>query len=211
MAQQPILDFDQAIARARGLSENGRVLIGVCGAPGSGKSFLSQRLDEALGDSSVLVPMDGFHLSNEYLIENHMRQRKGAWDTFDVLGYVSLLERLRENRDPVVFAPRFEREIEQSIGSADPVSADKRIIITEGNYLLLAEGYWPRVPPLLDEIWFRDVDAETRVQRLVCRRLKTTGEDRQAALEWVMNVDMPNGVAVEATMAKADAIIRAEL
>ena len=226
------ITFEHLLERARALAGTGqRRILGIVGAPGAGKSHLTHRLLEALGpDLAAAAPMDGFHLAGTVLTSLGRTQRKGAPDTFDGEGYVALLRRLRDQacprnpaqrpmhdpthdpaRDGVIFAPEYRRDLKESVGSAIPIHAQVPLVITEGNYLLLAKGYWPRVAPVLDEIWFRDVDADTRVQRLVSRRLKTTGEDSQTALEWVMNVDMPNGVAVEETMAKADVIIRAEL
>lgn len=206
MSVPHVLTLDLAAARARHLGSSGRVIIGITGAPGAGKSWASTRLVASLGDDAALVPMDGFHLSNEYLLDQGMRDRKGAWDTFDVLGYVSLLERLRRNDEDLVFAPRFDRHLEQSIGSAVPVPRSKRIIITEGNYLLSDQGDWPKVRPLLDEVWFLQVDPETRGERLVKRRM-ATGEDEATAREWVMGVDMVNAEEVLATRMKADAFL----
>ncbi len=206
-----LTSLDQAVERIRLLSARGRTLVGVCGAPGSGKSYFATRLQQALGEDCALVSMDGFHLSNEFLIDRGIRDRKGAWDTFDVLGYVSLLQRLRDNRDQLVFAPRFDRELEESIASAVPIPRSKRIILTDGNYLLLERGDWWRVAPLLDEVWFRDVDEDTRVERLVQRRLETTDEDRETAMRWVTSVDVPNGWVVEETIGRSDAVIRVEL
>lgn len=207
MPVQPVLTFDEVADRARQLGGRGRVIIGVTGPPGAGKSWVSERLVATLGEDAALVPMDGFHLSNEYLLENGMRDRKGAWDTFDVLGYVALLERLRRDDEDVVFAPRFDRHIEQSIGSAVPIPGSKRIVITEGNYLLSERGHWPKVRPLIDEVWFLQVDPEIRVERLVNRRMET-GEDEKTAREWVMGVDMVNAGEVVATEAQADAYLR---
>lgn len=199
-------NLDSAVLRAQVLSATGRVIIGVAGVPGAGKSWVSERLVASLGEHAALVPMDGFHLSNEHLVEEGMRDRKGAWDTFDVLGYVSLLERLRRNDEDVVFAPRFDRHLEQSIGSAVPVPHSKRIIITEGNYLLSEKGHWPRVRPLLDECWFLQVDPETQFERLIERRL-AAGEDEATGRKWVMGVDMVNTGEVLATKSGADAYL----
>lgn len=206
MPTPPALTFDLAVTRARHLSKTGRTIIGITGAPGAGKSWISAHLTAVLGEDAALVPMDGFHLSNEYLLDQGLRDRKGAWDTFDVLGYASLLRRLRRNDEDIVFAPRFDRHIEQSIGSAAPVPQSKRIIITEGNYLLSNSGHWPLIRPLLDEVWFLQVSSQTRIERLMKRRM-TTGEDERAARKWVMDVDMVNAEEILTTETTADAYL----
>ncbi|WP_018602621.1 hypothetical protein [Mycobacterium sp. 155] len=55
---------------------------------------LCAALVRALGPRAVLVGMDAFHLSNKELLRLQRRDRKGAPDTFDVAGYVSLLRRV---------------------------------------------------------------------------------------------------------------------
>ena len=132
------------VARARVLAAaGGRRILGLTGPPGAGKSTVARTLVDALGpDTAVLVPMDGFHLANVTLRALGRRDRKGAWDTFDVGGYVALLRRLRAADEPVVHAPDFDRQLEEPIGSAVPVAADVPLVVTEGNYLLSREGGW---------------------------------------------------------------------
>jgi pantothenate kinase len=140
------------VARVRGLP--GRPVIGICGAPGAGKSTLAERLVTALGADAVLVGMDGYHLAQVELARLGRTERKGAPDTFDAAGYVDLLRRIREQTDEVVYAPEFRREIEEPIAGAVPVRPEHRYVVTEGNYLLLAETPWRDVRTLLTETWF---------------------------------------------------------
>jgi len=108
--------------------------------------------------------MDGYHLADSELARLRRMGRKGAPDTFDVAGYVALLERLVLDGDEVVYAPAFDRDIEQPIAGSIPVPPTARVIITEGNYLLLNEGEWARVGDCLNEVWYLNL-AETERQR----------------------------------------------
>ncbi|KHK96431.1 hypothetical protein LK09_15130 [Microbacterium mangrovi] len=199
--------MEQLVTRARSLAgAGGRRILGITGAPGAGKSTLCAALLDALGDDAVLVGMDGFHLANDELVRLGRRDRKGAPDTFDVGGYVALLDRLRTQTDAVVYAPVFDRAVETSIGSAQAVRSDIPLVITEGNYLLLREHGWDRVAARLDESWFLDLPADVRASRLV-RRRQSHGEDLAAATAWVQGVDEVNAATVTATRARADLVV----
>jgi pantothenate kinase len=127
----------------------------------------------------------------------------GAPDTFDAAGYAALLRRLRDNAEPVVYAPEFWREIEEPIAGAIAVPRQVPLIVTEGNYLLL----WPEVRALLDEAWYVEVDDALRVERLIARHVefgKTPGHAR----EWVMRSDEANARVVETSKPAADAVVR---
>ena len=117
-----------------------------------------------LGDRAALVPMDGFHLAQPELVRLGRRDRMGAPDTFDAAGYVALLARLRSQDDEIVYAPAFRREIEEPIAGAIAIPRSVPLIVTEGNYLLLADGDWARVRPLLDEAWYVEMDEDTRLE-----------------------------------------------
>jgi pantothenate kinase len=184
-----------------------RRILGLVGAPGSGKSTLAQLLVARAPDRAVLVPMDGFHLANVELARLNRSDRKGAPDTFDADGYVALLRRIRtQHRDEVVYAPEFRREIEEPIAASIAVLPDHRLIITEGNYLLLEGGAWSGVRPLLDDVWYVDVDDALRLQRLVARHM-LFGRDEPAARAWVEHTDEPNAQLIAATRMRADRIV----
>lgn len=190
------------------LAGGGRRLLGLVGAPGAGKSTLAQALLEAHAGVAQIVPMDGYHLANVELARLGRSGRKGAPDTFDADGYVALLQRLRAQRDDeIVYAPEFRREIEEPIAGAIAVLPSTRLVIAEGNYLLLDEGPWAKVSALLDDSWYVDIDPALRQQRLVARHMHF-GRSADAAADWVQHTDEPNARRIEATRGRARAVFR---
>ncbi|MFC8427601.1 nucleoside/nucleotide kinase family protein [Streptomyces sp. NPDC057253] len=204
------LTFDDLVTRARSLARpDRRALLGIAGSPGSGKTTLAEQLVRALngpGEPWVAhVPMDGFHLADVELDRLGLRDRKGAPETFDAAGYAALLRRLREEPDDsVVYAPGFERVLEQPLAGAIPVLPTARLIVTEGNYLLL----WPRVRSQLDEVWFCELDEEERLRRLIARH-EQFGKTHEEAVAWVMRSDQPNARLVAATQDRANLVVPA--
>lgn len=202
---------ERYLERLRALSQSGRrVMIGLVGAPGAGKSTAAEALRQAFPETSQVVPMDGYHLANVELKRLGRAQRKGAPDTFDSAGYADLLKRLRNQADDeIVYAPEFRREIEEPIAGAIPVFPQTGLIIAEGNYLLLNQGHWAKVHGLLDEIWYVDVDDALRIERLT-RRHEHFGRSHDEAVAWVMNTDEPNARLIAADKARADVMFRWE-
>ena len=185
------------------IKRSGRVLLGLVGPPGAGKSTLAAVLQAEFAGVAQVVAMDGFHLANAELERLGRRERKGAPDTFDSAGYVALLGRLlAQSDDEVVYAPEFRREIEEPIANAIPLFARTQLVITEGNYLLLDDEPWAQVRTLLDEIWYLDVDDALRVERLT-QRHEQFGRSAEAAAAWVEKTDEPNARLIEATRARA--------
>ena len=203
-------DLDELVARARALAATGRRrILGIAGAPASGKGMVADQLLERLGPSAVLVPMDGFHLAESELHRLGSHQRKGAPDTFDAAGYLALLRRIRYSDEEVVYAPKFHREIEESFAGAIAVSPDVPLVITEGNYLLLDSGPWARVRGLLDEAWFLAPDEDERVERLIARHVRH-GRTPEQAREWVHRSDERNAALIAPTRTRADLVIRGD-
>ena len=190
------------------LRAGSRRILGIAGAPGAGKSTLAERLVAELGEKAVLVPMDGFHLADVALSRLGRLERKGAPDTFDAGGYVALLQRLRTQRpqDPPVWAPLFERELEQPLAGAIEVRGDVPLVITEGNYLLLEEGQFAQVRAMLDACWFVEVPEALRHERLIARH-ERFGKDPRAAREWALGPDEDNARLVAATHDRADVVV----
>jgi pantothenate kinase len=185
------------------LSRSPRVLLGLAGPPGCGKSTLAEALQLHFADVAVVVPMDGYHLANVELTRLGRRGRKGAPDTFDSAGYVALLQRLRQQQPgETVYAPLYTRALEEPLAGAIAVPDSARLIITEGNYLLLDDGHWASVSPLLDEAWYVDVDPALRLERLT-RRHQQFGLSLADAQAWVRMTDEPNARLIEATRLRA--------
>lgn len=204
-ADPSAVSFPDLVTRARALGP-GRVLLGICGAPGAGKSTLAERLVEALGDEAVYVGMDGFHLAQVELERLNRTERKGAPDTFDAAGYVNLLARLKSHPDTTVYAPQFRREIEEPIAGAVPVAPEHRIVVTEGNYLLLTANPWHEVRTLLTETWFLSPEETLRRDRLIARH-QAYGRSLEQARERTLGSDERNAVLINATRERADLLL----
>lgn len=180
-----------------------RLLIGITGPPGAGKSTLAAAI--AAATNAVVVPMDGFHLANAELERLGLAHRKGAPETFDAHGFVQLLERL-VRRDEPVYAPVYSRVLHESIGGAIAIPTATRVIVVEGNYLLLAADPWARIEPLLDSAIYVDVADDVRVRGLIERQI-AMGRDAATAREWVLRSDEANARLVAATRERADLVL----
>lgn len=200
------LTYGALVQRAAALVRPGRrAILGIAGSPGAGKTTLAQRLVRDLGPVAAHVPMDGFHLADVELDRLGLRDRKGAPETFDPAGYAALLKRLRTSEE-LVYAPGFERVLEQPIAGAIPVPPTARLVVTEGNYLLLGAGSWVRVRAELDEVWFCAPDEGERVRRLVARH-EEFGKSHEDAVAWVLGSDEHNAELVAGTRERADLVL----
>jgi pantothenate kinase len=189
-----------------------RLIVGLCGTPGGGKSTLSDRFAkaaEAMGIRAVVVPMDGFHLANAELKRLGKAHRKGAPDTFDVDGFVHLLRRLRiETMSTTVWAPVFHREIEESFAGELAIEPEHELIIVEGIHLLQTAHGWDQVLPLLDVAWYLEcLDVSDQTARLVQRNIDN-GRTPQQARDWVEAVDVPNMERIQATKHRAPTVFQ---
>ena len=198
---------ESLLARARSLAADaggGRVVLGIVGAPGAGKSTLAAALAAGLGAAdAVVVPMDGFHLAHSEIERLGRAQRKGAPDTFDGAGFVALLRRIVARDEDVVYAPEYRRGIGDAVAGAIPVPRHVPVVIVEGNYLLLESHPWGEVAGLLSETWFVEVDEDARLERLIARHV-SFGRSPEAARAHALGSDQRNAVLIAASAHRAD-------
>lgn len=198
----------------RAASGSPRFLLGIAGSPGSGKTTLAAALVAELNTrrpgTAAAMPMDGFHLANATLDRLGRHEHKGAIDTFDGWGFLALLQRVRAETGLTVFAPSFHREVDEGIAGEIAIEPEARVVVVEGNYLLVDDGPWARVRDALDEAWFCETPAATREARLVERHTRH-GRTVEAATAWAREVDGVNAALIEATRGRADLVVSGEV
>ena len=173
--------------------ERERFMVAIAGAPGAGKSTISAALVKrfaARGVRAIVVPMDGFHFDDVVLNQRGHRSRKGAAFTFDCAGFEVLLRRIRQREEQIAI-PVFDRRHELSRAGAAIVHADARIVLIEGNYLLLREQPWCRLHELFDYRVFLDVPRE-ELQRRLRQRILSHGHSAEFAEQWLAGNDLLN-------------------
>lgn len=197
----------------RTASGSPRFLLGIAGSPGSGKTTLATSLVAELNarnpGAAAALPMDGFHLANATLDRLGRHDRKGAIDTFDGWGFLALLHRVRAETGHTVFAPSFRREVDEGVAGEIAIEPGARVVVVEGNYLLVEEGPWARVRDALDEAWFCAAPRAVREARLIERHTRH-GRTVEAATAWARGVDGVNAALIEATRGRADLVVSGE-
>jgi pantothenate kinase len=185
-----------------------RFMVGIAGAPASGKSTLAEHLRDALiamRETAIVVPMDGFHYDDAVLNARGHRPRKGAPYTFDARGFEALLHRIKA-REPDIAIPVFDRTQELSRAAADIVTDEAKFIIVEGNYLLLKQEPWNKLKPIFDFTIYRSVPIEELEARLIKRWLDL-GFDMDYAKNWIASNDLLNIKTVIAESSQADLVL----
>ena len=186
-------------------SSDTRILIGIVGKPGAGKSTVTAKLKEILpNEETKILSQDGYHLSNAQLKELGRADRKGAPDTFDPKSFTELLRRVARDIEHDIYFPIFHREIEESIAAEGVITPKTKIVLVEGNYLLLDSHGWHEVADHLDETWYLNIDDELRLKRLVARHIEF-GKDPEFAHAWAHGTDEANARLIETTKVRADA------
>lgn len=180
-----------------------RFLVGLAGAPGAGKSTLAAALAGRLPAARV-VPMDGFHYDNAVLEARGLLARKGAPETFDVAGFLHLLKRLRTEDEVAI--PVFDRAIDLARAGADVVLPRDRVLIVEGNYLLLDRTPWTELRPLFDLTVFLEVP-EAELERRLVQRWLDHGLAPDAARARALGNDIPNARHVARHSARAELVL----
>lgn len=189
-------------ARAEGRT---RYIVAIAGAPASGKTMLAAELAAKLGPCASVLPMDGFHLDNSVLQERGLLARKGAPETFDAQGFVGLLEHVLST--PEVRYPTFDRQGDCTRPDRGLVSARTRIVLVEGNYLLLRTAPWAALEGLFDLTVSLEVARDELERRLIARWLKH-GLLPEDARTRALGNDMKNADFVAAHSRAADVILR---
>jgi pantothenate kinase len=194
-----------------GIPAGERRIVAIAGPPASGKSTLAAELEHGINGaapgSCALLPMDGFHYDDEVLVARGWLSRKGAPHTFDVGGYAAALHRLRDNDEASVAVPRFDRSIEIARAGAILIERSVRLIVTEGNYLLLSDQPWPALRSSFDRTALIVSDVETLEAR---NRQRWADMDRDEAFiraKLELN-DMPNVLLVMERSLDPDWIVR---
>ena len=184
-----------------------RAVLGIAGAPASGKSTLAAlllaELERRRPGEVVLVGMDAFHIGHRVLLRWDMTDAKGAPETFDPLGFLHLLRRVRSEPGATIYAPEFDRTIEDSLAHVTEISPSVRLVLVEGNYLLLDAPPWDGVRPLLDEAWFVHLHDDERRRRMVLRH-EGHGHTHDDAVARTFGGDERNAVLVNSRLVPPD-------
>jgi pantothenate kinase len=216
MNQQPILN--DPVDRLLCLIEAGtskRVIVGIVGLPGSGKSTLAAKLVQSVNErmkvkTAVSLSMDGFHLTKAALAQfadpTAALERRGSPWTFDPMGLAMKLRQLRNKPENMTTWPDFQHGVGDPVADAIQVSADTKLIIVEGLYLLHREHGW-NLAGLLDECWYIDTSMDVAMGRLAKRHMASWGFSQEQALRRIAMNDRLNAEIVQQSRDRADYLV----
>jgi pantothenate kinase len=188
-----------------------RFLLGITGGPGAGKSsfaaFLVGELNRIKNEEiAVAVPMDGFHLPNEVLYAKNLYSLKGKPETFDAERFVSIVKKIHDEPYNSIYCPAYDRPRHCPVEDKVCVKPNHRIVIIEGNYLLLQQKPWNSLDNLFEEVWYLECSDNIMIERLIKRDI-AGGKTKEEALRKILNTDIPNKILIESTKALADVLI----
>jgi len=207
-------NLEQLLATIRAQAKD-RFILGITGPPGSGKSTLSalvcklwmEQMHNTKSGGADIVPMDGYHYSNEELDRIGLRQLKGIPETFDAAGFVEKLRHIRSHPNETHYCPRFDRSIEASIPNDIAITPDLKLIVVEGNYLLLDGDPWKELADIFDNVWYIDCDESVLLPRLINRHIEG-GKTPEEARTKVDSTDLPNARLISNNRHRADLVLQ---
>ena len=191
-----------------------RYILGICGYPGSGKSTMADLINKKIqtvygANASIVVPMDGFHYSDDELRGMGVQHLKGIPESFNAGGFVELVSNIQKEPHSVIYAPVFDRSSESTIENALEIRPEHKLVIVEGNYLLLERKPWSELKQYFKQVWFLEVPQAVLKERLV-QRHEAGGRSKEAAWEKVLSTDLPNAELIAGSKQKADKIFNFE-
>ena len=181
-----------------------RYFIALSGPPASGKSTISEKLVKDLtlkGHNSSILQMDGFHYDDQILKQKSLLLKKGAPETFDVMGFLNFLFRLQNENEVAI--PIFDRSLELSRSSAVIISKETRVVIVEGNYILLKTHPWRELHKFFNSTIMINTKHEILEKRLI-KRWRSFNIPEEEIKQKVFENDLPNGVNVYKNSILAD-------
>lgn len=195
-------------------NENKRFLLGITGGPGAGKSTLADLLmkktNEVLQqERAVVIPMDGYHYHNDVLVEKGTLPLKGIPQTFDSQRFVTLIKEIASDNTATMYCPAYDRALHNPVEDSIVIENKHKIIIIEGNYLLLGTYPWNELADLFDESWFIDTPLTITKERLISRHV-LTGRSVEEALRKINSTDAPNAELIIQARHRATKVITVE-
>lgn len=194
------------------LNSQSKLVVGIAGPPASGKSTLAEavvaHLNKASGEASdiaILVPMDGYHLDNGLLETRGLLARKGAPETFNATGFCNDVAQIKTANSDAYF-PCFDRSRDIAIANAIYVPPEVKVVVVEGNYLLLKNKPWVGLKDLFAVTVFLSPGLEVLKERLQ-RRWIDHGLSVDLANERTTENDLPNAELVLQQSAFADIVL----
>ncbi|MGN1042960.1 MAG: uridine kinase [Christensenellales bacterium] len=179
-----------------------RIVIGLCGGTGSGKTTLANRIFKAFGEDALLLGMDCYYKDNpDKPYEERVKINYDHPDAFDTELFVTHLKMLRRGEKIVHPTYDFSRHLR-----ADKwvETESKRVIVVEG--ILLFEN--KDIVNNLDIKIFVDTDADVRIVRRILRDVKERGRSLDSVItQYLTTVKPMHEKFIEPSKRVADIIV----